>query len=77
MGKKVRPIPAEREGLFNGSFNAGAQIEVSPFEALELSATYVRDYQTGNEAGYSGQHCRWTRWRRRFSRRICQRSFRW
>ena len=47
----------ERAGLFNGSFSAGAQVEVSPFDALELSATYVRNYQvdgsdqSGNTVG--------------------------
>ena len=34
------------EGLFGGSFSAGGQLEFTPFEALELSATYVRNYQT-------------------------------
>ena len=38
-------VPAE--GLFSGSFSAGAQLEFSPIESLELSATYIRNYQTG------------------------------
>ncbi|MGD1922473.1 MAG: iron uptake porin [Pleurocapsa sp.] len=46
--------PDEREGLFNGSFSAGAQLEVSPFDALELSATYVRNYQTAGSVNQSG-----------------------
>ena len=33
--------PTNGEGLFNGSSSAGAQIEFAPFEALEVSATYV------------------------------------
>ena len=46
--------PTENEGLFNGSFSAGAQIEVSPIEALELSATYVRNFQTGDSISQAG-----------------------
>ena len=46
--------PGENEGLFAGSFSAGAQLEVSPFEALELSATYVRNFQTGDSVNQSG-----------------------
>ena len=43
--------PSQSEGLFNGSFNAGAQVEFSPFEAVELTASYVRSYQTEDEDG--------------------------
>lgn len=39
---------AEGDGLFNGSYSAGAQLEFAPIEALQLTATYVRDYQTGS-----------------------------
>ena len=35
-----------KEGLFGGSFSAGAQLAVSPFDALEINATYIRNYQT-------------------------------
>jgi len=42
---------APGEGLFNGSFNAGAQLEFSPFDAIELTASYVRSYETGDEDG--------------------------
>ena len=42
------------EGLFGGSFSAGGQLEFSPFEALELSATYVRNYQTADSVNQSG-----------------------
>ena len=45
------------EGLFGGSFSAGGQLEFTPFEALELSATYVRNYQTAgtvDDDGISG-----------------------
>lgn len=41
--------PNSGEGLFNGSFSAGGQVVFSPFEALELNAAYVRNYQTGGE----------------------------
>lgn len=40
-------VPADGQGLFNGSYSAGAQLELSPIEPLQLTATYVRDYQTG------------------------------
>jgi hypothetical protein len=46
--------PAEGEGLFNGSYSAGAQLEFSPIEPLELTATYLRDYQTEGGSDYSG-----------------------
>jgi hypothetical protein len=38
--------PAERQGLFNGSFSAGGQIAVTPIEDLNIAATYVRSYET-------------------------------
>ena len=38
---------SEGAGLFNGSYSAGAQLEFTPIEALELTATYIRDYQSG------------------------------
>ena len=34
------------EGIASGSFSAGAQLEFTPFEAVQLSASYVRNYQT-------------------------------
>ena len=42
------------EGLFAGSFSAGAQVEVSPFDSLELAATYVRNFQTAGSVNLSG-----------------------
>jgi len=46
--------PSPGEGLFNGSFNAGAQLKVTPTESLELAATFLRNYQTGDSANQSG-----------------------
>jgi len=46
--------PGQSEGLFNGSFNAGAQLEFSPFEAVELTASYVRSYETNDNVNLSG-----------------------
>jgi len=46
--------PDTGEGLFNGSFSAGAQLEISPFEPLELTATYVRNFQTAGSVNQSG-----------------------
>ncbi|PSB10428.1 S-layer protein [Pleurocapsa sp. CCALA 161] len=45
---------SQGEGLFNGSYNAGAQLEFAPFEALQLTATYVRDYQSGSTVDDDG-----------------------
>ena len=42
------------EGLLNGSFSAGGQLVFSPFDAVELSATYVRSYQTEDDVNLSG-----------------------
>jgi hypothetical protein len=47
-------VPEDGQGLFNGSYSAAGQLEFSPFEALELTATYVRDYQTEGASDYSG-----------------------
>jgi hypothetical protein len=47
-------VPEEREGLFNGSFSAGGQVVLSPIENLELAATYVRSFQTGDQVDLSG-----------------------
>ena len=46
--------PDEGEGLFNGSFSAGGQVVVNPIENLEVSATYVRSYQTGDDLELAG-----------------------
>jgi hypothetical protein len=45
---------SEGAGLFNGSYSAGAQLEFTPIEALELTATYIRDYQSGNTVNDDG-----------------------
>ncbi|MBE9169967.1 iron uptake porin [Pleurocapsales cyanobacterium LEGE 06147] len=41
--------PSEGAGLFNGSFSAGGQLVFSPFEGLDLGATYVYKYQTAGD----------------------------
>lgn len=46
--------PSEGEGLFNGSFSAGAQVEFKPIERLTLTAGYIRNYQTDDEVDQSG-----------------------
>ena len=46
--------PEEGEGLFNGSFSAGGQVVFNPLERLEVSATYVRNYQTADDINQSG-----------------------
>lgn len=45
---------AEGQGLFNGSYSAGAQLEFTPIEALQLTATYIRNYQTGSTVDENG-----------------------
>ncbi len=45
---------SEGEGLFNGSFSAGAQIAVSPIERLDVTATYVRSFQSGDDVDLAG-----------------------
>jgi hypothetical protein len=44
----------EGQGLFNGSYSAGAQLEFAPIEALQLTATYIRDYQSGSTVNDDG-----------------------
>ena len=39
-------VDSQDQGLFNGSFSAGGQLVFNPIDNLELSATYVRSYQT-------------------------------
>lgn len=47
--------PEENEGFIgSGSYSAMVQAVVSPIEALELSATYVRNFQTGDSVNQSG-----------------------
>lgn len=46
--------PEDGEGLFNGSYSAGGQIEFSPIENLDLAFTYIRSYATGDEVNLSG-----------------------
>ncbi len=41
------PSPNEEQGIFNGSNSAGGQIEWTPIEDLNLSATYVHSYTIG------------------------------
>jgi hypothetical protein len=45
---------SEGQGLFNGSYSAGAQLEFSPIDSVQLTATYVRDYQNGSELDDAG-----------------------
>ncbi|BAU64020.1 carbohydrate-selective porin OprB [Stanieria sp. NIES-3757] len=43
------PDPNEGNGLFNGEYSALGQITFSPFEKLQLAATYVRGYFTEDD----------------------------
>ncbi|MGB7442174.1 MAG: iron uptake porin, partial [Coleofasciculaceae cyanobacterium] len=46
--------PDEKNGLFDGTYSALAQLNFSPFEALDLGFTYARSYYPGGEANLSG-----------------------
>jgi hypothetical protein len=46
--------PSEGQGLFNGSYSAGAQVKFTPIENLDIAATYVRGFQTGEDVNLSG-----------------------
>ncbi|NEQ09312.1 MAG: iron uptake porin [Moorea sp. SIO4E2] len=48
------PSPAQGDGLFNGAYSAGAQLGISPIDNLDLSLTYVRSYQPGEDVNLSG-----------------------
>ena len=46
--------PANGQGLLNGSYSAGGQIDFTPFEALQLSASYLRGFQTADSVDLTG-----------------------
>ena len=48
------PSPVQGDGLFNGAYSAGAQLGISPIDNLEISLTYVRSYQPGEDVNLSG-----------------------
>ncbi len=41
--------PSDEEGIFDGSFNAGAQLVFEPNDALSVGLVYLRSYQTEND----------------------------
>ena len=46
--------PDEGEGLFNGSFNAGAQVVIDPIENLSVGLVYLRSFQTEEDVNLTG-----------------------
>ncbi|NEO10736.1 iron uptake porin, partial [Moorena sp. SIO3I8] len=48
------PSPVQGDGLFNGAYSAGAQLGISPIDNLEISLTYLRSYQPGEDVNLSG-----------------------
>ncbi|MEO0834716.1 MAG: iron uptake porin [Cyanobacteria bacterium J06642_3] len=46
--------PEEAEGIFNGSFNTGAQIEFEPIDNFALSVVYLRTFQTEEDVDLTG-----------------------
>ncbi len=47
-------IPEEGEGLFNGSFTTGAQIELAPIENLTVGLVYLHSFQTEEDVNLTG-----------------------
>ncbi|MBV5260911.1 S-layer protein [Synechococcus moorigangaii CMS01] len=46
--------PAAKNGLFNGNYTAGAQLDFAPSDDLMLSAVYTRRYQQSGDVNLSG-----------------------
>ncbi|MBR8826919.1 MAG: iron uptake porin [Gomphosphaeria aponina SAG 52.96 = DSM 107014] len=46
--------PGERNGIFNGAYSTGLQVDFSPMETLDLAFTFLHSYQTGNEVNLTG-----------------------
>ncbi|MEM7760712.1 MAG: iron uptake porin [Cyanobacteria bacterium P01_A01_bin.40] len=46
--------PDEGEGIFNGSFTTGAQIEFDPIENLSVGLVYLRSFQTEEDVNLTG-----------------------
>ncbi len=44
--------PSQGNGLFNGDFGALAQLNIAPFESLNIGFTYVRGYQQAGSATF-------------------------
>ena len=49
--------PSQKNGLFNGSYAAIAQLGIEPSEGLRLGLTYVRSYYPGGQVVVSGEKC--------------------
>lgn len=46
--------PSEGEGIFNGSFSTGAQLEFAPSDNFEVGVVYLRTYQTEDDVNLTG-----------------------
>ncbi|QCS49603.1 S-layer protein [Picosynechococcus sp. PCC 11901] len=46
--------PAEKNGLFNGSYTAAAQLDFAPSDRIMLSAVYANRYQKSGDINLSG-----------------------
>ncbi|MEM7592069.1 MAG: iron uptake porin [Cyanobacteria bacterium P01_A01_bin.83] len=46
--------PQEGEGIFDGSFTTGAQIEYAPTDNLEVGVVYLRTFQNGDDVNLTG-----------------------
>ncbi len=48
------PSPANQDGLFDGSFSAGAQLAFAPSENIDLALSYIHSFQPGDDVNLSG-----------------------
>ncbi|MEL6442162.1 MAG: iron uptake porin [Cyanobacteria bacterium J06621_8] len=47
-------LPDDAEGIFDGSFSTGAQIEFDPIDNLSVGLVYLRTYQTEEDVNLTG-----------------------
>ena len=47
-------VPTEEEGIFNGSFNTGAQIVYEPVDNFSVGVVYLRSFQTEGDVDLTG-----------------------
>ena len=45
--------PSDGEGLFNGTYSAGVQLDIKPADKWDLNFTYLRTFETGDDVNIS------------------------
>ena len=48
------PATDAKNGFFNGDYSASVQLNIEPFEGVEIGVAYARSYQPGEEVNLSG-----------------------